>query len=154
MDKIVYLAVAGSGKTYSLCNNISQCKRNLIIAFTHQNLNNIRKELIKKHKCIPEDTDIMTFDSFIYNDFIRPYEYVIWEKYTYKQKIRTKGVILKSPPESTYPKINPYYIKDYKIGHYIDLLTNKYYCDRMSKLVIKCGVNGILNKAIKRLDLY
>lgn len=154
MDKIVYLAVAGSGKTYNLCNRIKKDKRNLIIAFTHQNLNNIRRELINKYKLIPGNTDIVTFHSFIYNDFLKPYEYVVWERYTNNEKIKTKGITLKNPPEFIYKRYNPHYVTDEKIGHYIDSLTHKYYCSRISKLIHKCGKRGILYKGIKRLENF
>lgn len=35
MDKRVILAVAGAGKTYTLCKNVDANKRNIIISF-HQ----------------------------------------------------------------------------------------------------------------------
>ena len=41
MDKRVILAVAGSGKTYTICSEIDISKRNLIIAYTNQNIKNI-----------------------------------------------------------------------------------------------------------------
>ena len=48
MDKRVILAVAGSGKTYYICNNINENSRNIIIAYTNQNIKNIINELTKK----------------------------------------------------------------------------------------------------------
>ena len=42
MDKRVVLAVAGSGKTYYLCNILDETKRNIIIAYTNENIKNIR----------------------------------------------------------------------------------------------------------------
>ena len=154
MDKVVYLAVAGSGKTYSLCNSINKEKRNFIIAFTNQNISNIRRELLENFQCIPENTSITTFHSFIYNDFLRPYEYVVWDKYTNKKPIKTMGITIKDAPESTYPQFNPYYIKDSEIGHYIDSITKKYYCGRISKLISKCGITGIINKGVNRLEKF
>ena len=49
MAKTVILAVAGAGKTYHICHNIDPAKRNLILAFTHENINNIQKELCAAH---------------------------------------------------------------------------------------------------------
>ena len=37
MAKKVILAVAGAGKTYYICHKIDPAKRNLILAFTHEN---------------------------------------------------------------------------------------------------------------------
>lgn len=154
MDKVVYLAVAGSGKTYNLCNSINGKKRNLIIAFTRQNTNNIRRELLERFHCIPENTDIMTFHSFIYNDFLMPYEYIVWEKYTNKKAVKTKGITLEDAPKLTYPEFNPYYVIEKNIGHYINSNIKKYYCERISKLINKCGITGILNKGIRRLEKF
>jgi len=60
------LAVAGAGKTYHICNSINTDKKNLILAYTHENVGNINKELIDAHGSIPELTSVMTFDSFVY----------------------------------------------------------------------------------------
>ena len=49
MDKRVILAVAGAGKTYTLCKNVDANKRNIILAFTNQNIKNISKELNENH---------------------------------------------------------------------------------------------------------
>ncbi len=150
MDKIVYLAVAGSGKTFTLCNILDKDKRNIIIAYTHQNLYNIRKELMCRFGEIPEDIYITTFHSFIYNFFILPYE-------SYIHEIDTKGITMIEPPKaSTRELFNPLYIKDDKLYHYIFKYTNQYYCGRMSKLILKCGKNknSILIKGIKRLEKF
>lgn len=41
MDKRVILAVAGAGKTYHICHDLNPNNRNLIIAYTNQNVKNI-----------------------------------------------------------------------------------------------------------------
>lgn len=41
MAKRVILAVAGAGKTYHICHEIDPTKRNLILAFTHENIHNL-----------------------------------------------------------------------------------------------------------------
>lgn len=64
MAKRVILAVAGAGKTYHICHEIDPTKRNLILAFTHENIYNIQKELCDAHGCVPELTTVSTFDSF------------------------------------------------------------------------------------------
>lgn len=160
MDKIIYLAVAGSGKTYDLCNSINENGKNIIIAFTNQNINNIQRELINKFGYIPKETDILTFHSFIYKDFIMPFEYIVWDKIDHLEpKVKTKGISIIEPPNASnnvegrrVPNRN--YIKDHNLGHYIDGKSKKYYCGRMSKLINKCGINGIIKNAIERLQLY
>ncbi len=66
MAKQVMLAVAGAGKTYSICNGLNPENKNLIIAYTHENIHNINKELIEKFGKVPELTNVMTYHSFLY----------------------------------------------------------------------------------------
>lgn len=70
MAKRVILAVAGAGKTYHICHEIDPQKRNLILAFTHENIHNIQKELYDAYKCMPELTTVATFDSFVYHELM------------------------------------------------------------------------------------
>lgn len=81
MAKRVILAVAGAGKTYYICHEIDPTKRNLILAFTHENIHNIQKELCDAHGCVPELTTVSTFDSFVYHQMILPYEPSIAEHF-------------------------------------------------------------------------
>ena len=74
MAKQVILAVAGSGKTYHICHKIDPQTKNLILGFTHENIHNILRELIDAHGKVPELTNVMTFDSFVYRYMICPYE--------------------------------------------------------------------------------
>src|SRR5690606_10005928 len=96
MDKRIILAKAGSGKTYYICNNLNPVNRNLIIAYTNQNISNIVNEVSKAHGSIPEHTEVITFHSFIYRNFVRPYELLISEKYNCPI-FRSKGVSLVVP---------------------------------------------------------
>ena len=63
MAKKVILAVAGAGKTYHICHNFDENKRNLILAFTHENINNINRELFDAHGRIPK---ILQFQHLIH----------------------------------------------------------------------------------------
>ncbi|MFQ6975314.1 MAG: UvrD-helicase domain-containing protein [Streptococcus salivarius] len=75
MDKRIVLASAGSGKTYYIANSFSDDDRVFLITFTNQNANNIREEIKKRYLGnIPENVKISTFDSFVYNHLIRPFE--------------------------------------------------------------------------------
>ena len=74
MAKRVILAVAGAGKTYHICNTIDATKRNLILAFTHENIHNIQRELCDAYGCVPEMTTVSTFDAFVYREMVLPYE--------------------------------------------------------------------------------
>lgn len=139
MDKRVILAVAGSGKTYTLCNEIDESKRNLIIAYTNQNIKNIYNELMKKYGYIPNDTIVMTFHSFVYKYLIRPFDKSIGEFYGIND-FCSKGVTVVIPPDPSFLingvwRKNKYYNKDNTLEHYIR--NGKYYSDYLSKLIIK-----------------
>lgn len=140
MDKRVILSVAGSGKTYHICNEIDETKRNIIIAYTNQNIKNIYTELIKRFGYIPSNTLVMTFHSFLYKFIIRPYDTLIGNFYGI-EKFVSKGVTLESsPPPSILLKNgirikNPNYNTIDKLSHFVK--NNKYYCDLLSSLVIK-----------------
>lgn len=139
MDKKVILAVAGAGKTYHICDSLNPKKKNLILAFTHENIHNILTELVKKYKKVPELTTVMTFDSFKYRMLLQPYEYSIISGFGDSISLG-RGITMISSP---LPQIkmegkkqyNPGYVKKDKIGHY---RTGKgyYYCDRISELLL------------------
>ena len=139
MAKQVILAVAGAGKTYHICTSINPNKKNLIIAYTHTNINNIINELRKKFGRVPELTTIMTFDSFVYRYLVKPYEPTIL-KYFSKEEFRIVGITIKEPPRRLITKngktfSNPEYKKKNCLEHYIE--NNKYYCKTLSELILE-----------------
>ncbi len=98
MDSKLILAVAGAGKTYKLCHDLNPNERNLIIAYTHQNLDNIRKELKTRLGKIPRNIHISTFDSFIYQLFILPFEPLIFNHFNVNG-YKTEGITFIDPPK-------------------------------------------------------
>ena len=117
MDKRIILAVAGAGKTYTLCNCLNPNERNMILAFTNRNIYNIQRELIKNYGTLPKYTKIMTFHSFIYQFCIQPFLPSIFKIFQ-TEPFNIEGVSMKNPPENK--KFNSYYIKQDYLGHYID----------------------------------
>lgn len=121
MAKKVILAVAGAGKTYHICHEIDPNKRNLILAYTHENIHNIQNELCKEHGCIPELTTVSTFDSFVYHQLILPYEPSIAEHFD-KPGFISQGISTITPPKNTIRKStgthsfrnNPLYVRKNK----------------------------------------
>lgn len=135
MDKRVVLAVAGAGKTYTLCKNVDENKRNIILAFTNQNIKNIIKELNENPDKTLDNTYVYTFDSFMYNFFIRPYEPIIAMHFGIR-KFVSKGVSLIIPPPKLikgYPNRN--YKSSKVFEHYV--IGDKYYCDNLSELILQ-----------------
>lgn len=153
MDKKLILAVAGSGKTYLICNSIDPEKRNLVLAFTHENINNINKELLKRFGAIPGKTIVSTFHGFLFRDCIQPYHRMICSLYG-TQTFRCEGVMFVPPPKPMNgTKYNVKYVKDNRLEHYIP--RNRYYCSQMAKLILKNSCTllpAVLNRTNKFYD--
>jgi len=155
MAKKVILAVAGSGKTYHICHTLNPSKRNLIIAYTHENINNIKKELCDAYGCVPELTKVMTFHSFVYRNIILPYVPSISEHF-HISNFDCRGVCMNEPPsqiikENNKTRPNPQYISKDKFEHYINNNQN-IYCSTFSELILqvkKGGQNPLLTELLQ-----
>lgn len=160
MAKIVMLAVAGAGKTYYICHNIDPAKRNLILAYTHENLHNIRKELIDAYGDIPEYTTVMTFDAFVYHNLILPYEPSIAEFFSAKSFV-SNGICLINPPpvriENSNGEMvnNPLHKNKNYLSHYVTSY-KQYYCDTLSELAlqVKFKRESLIQRAANRLNIF
>lgn len=159
MDKRIILAVAGAGKTYYICHTIDPQKRNLILAYTHENVHNIKNELFDAWGKVPELTSILTFDSFVYRYFVCPYEPTIAAHFG-QDEFRSKGITTTDPPPKTIKKSgrsvpNPIYKNKNQFDHYITR-GNQYYCATISELVmyVKKGKDSLLKRAVERLNLF
>lgn len=160
MAKRVILAVAGAGKTYHICHKIDPSKRNLILAFTHENIHNIQKELCAAHGCIPELTTVTTFDSFVYHYLVLPYEPSIAEHFS-NAGFTSRGICTIDPPpmriqgKSGNMISNPLYFKKDRLAHYITK-KRQYYCATLSELVLQVKKNreSLVKRASARLNLF
>lgn len=160
MAKRVILAVAGAGKTYHICHEIDPTKRNLILAFTHENIYNIQKELCDAHGRVPELTTVTTFDSFVYHQLILPYEPSIAEHFGCPQFV-SRGICTIDPPPQTIknakgnPAANPLYIKKDRLAHYVTM-RGQYYCATLSELVlqVKKKRESLIKRVAARLNLF
>ena len=160
MAKRVILAVAGAGKTYHICNSIKQDEKNLILAYTHANIQNIKNELIKLHGAIPKLTTVMTFDSFIYRFLLCPYEPTIL-RFFQQETFISKGITMRTPPAQTLknnsgaPYKNPKYVKKDKLEHYF-AENGQYYCSNISELImtVKENKKSLIKKAVVGLNSF
>ena len=147
MAKQVILAVAGAGKTYHICHMIDRNKKNLILAFTHENIHNIMNELIHAHGSIPELTSVMTFDSFVYRYLILPYEPTI-RAFFGSSEFTSKGITTIDPPKQRILGrngrmiANPHYHSKNDFEHYVNK-KDLYYCATLSELVMQVKIDGI-----------
>lgn len=161
MAKKVMLAVAGAGKTYYICHKIDFRKKNLIIAYTHENIHNIKKELCDANNgCIPELTSVMTFDAFVYHNLILPYEPSIANHFS-EDSFVSKGICLFDPPRQMVKNAsgksvyNPLYRKKDTLAHYVTS-QRQYYCATLSELAlqVKKGKDNLVKRAAIRLNKF
>lgn len=152
MDKKLVLAVAGSGKTYMLCNEINERKRNLVLAYTNENIKNIYHELINKNGHIPSHTIISTFDSFILNYIARPLAHLISYKHDKKYMFDDYGCAFNlTLPEQFDPKTKKwnYLFAEDKLGYYLTT-TGKFYGERIPKFINKFNLLDIAIVTLKQ----
>lgn len=154
------LAVAGAGKTRYICYSIQPDKKNLILAYTHENIRNIKRELIKAHGTVPELTNVMTFDSFVYRFLLCPYEPTVLRFFDCDDFVR-RGITTKEPPAQRIKNkygnhvANPYYVKKDKLGHYVNK-SGQYYCANISELIMTVKENRktLIKKVAVALNLF
>lgn len=88
----VKVAGAGSGKTTLMSKLITSCvipkgKVVFCIAFTNAAADNIVDKVKKKLGAVPDNIKISTIHSFLYQEFVRPYYYFLYDKHFEKLSV-------------------------------------------------------------------
>ena len=135
MDKRVIFAVAGSGKTTYLINQLNEGKRFLIITYTNNNVRNLRTGIIKKFGYFPENIKLFSYYSFLYSFCYKPFLH---------QKLGTKGI-------NYEPNLNRF-AKSESRDYYIDKF-DRLYSSRISKFLIATHEDeNVVNRISKYFD--
>lgn len=134
MDKRVIFAVAGSGKTTYIIDNLSLIKRSLIVTYTTGNYDNLCAKIIKRFNGIwPPKIIVMSYFEFLYRFCYKPF---------LADKLRLKGILYEDNPKRSLPQDNPFY--------YIS--PSKYvYSNRLAFLLEK---KGVVEDIKQRLEKY
>lgn len=135
MDKRVILAVAGSGKTTHIVESLDMRGRSLLLTYTQNNLESLRRKIVEEFGFFPEKVDILTYFRFLYAFCFRPF---LWLKYN------AKGICWKLPPPWTMR------ISRSDRRYYFDRHGRVYY-NRIAKLL---EVEGVLATVNARLEKY
>lgn len=133
MDKRIIFAVAGSGKTTYLINQLNEDKSFLIVTYTNNNVHNLRTGIIRKFGYFPDNIKLFSYYSFLYSFCYKPFLH---------QKLSTKGI-------NYEPNLNRFAKSD-KREYYIDRY-NRLYSSRISKLLI---VTQDYKNVIDRISKY
>ena len=131
MDKKLILAVAGSGKTSYIIDQLNLEQRHLVITYTINNLQNLRTRIIKKWKYFPQNIWLFSYYNFLYTFCYKPYLH---------KNISAKGVNF-NPNRNRFAK---------NMARYLDS-GNRLYSNRISKLF---ETEGVLNDIENRLSKY
>lgn len=135
VDKRLILAVAGSGKTRYLIENLNLEKRFLIVTYTNISLELIKTRIVKKFGYLPNNIKTLTYFEFIYGFCIKPF--VLF-------KYRLKGIYWDKTPEFTSQ------LRTTNLSRY--LTKNKYlYHNRLGKFI---EYEGIVDEVRNRLEKF
>ncbi|MDD6781552.1 MAG: AAA family ATPase [Bacteroidales bacterium] len=135
MDKRLILAVAGSGKTTYLVNQIDLTRRFLIVTYTNNNVNNIRNAIIRKLGYFPNNIKLKSYFQFLISFCFNPFV---------KDKCKANGIYYKQPPKSTN------YFKRDNIAFY-KTRSGFLYHNRIAKLCQEAQLTQLISE---RLDKY
>ena len=130
MDKRVIFAVAGSGKTTYIVNELSLEKRSLILTYTDGNYDNIsRKILAKFGGRWPNSVTLMTYFSFLYNFCYKPY---------FADIIHAKGIVFDNNPNIKIPQDSMRYYLSPSGLLYSNRLATVYKGNIIKNLIMDC----------------
>lgn len=135
--KITYNAVAGSGKTQYIIDNLNESDKTLVITYTNNNHESIIRRILEKFGNIPPNIQVMTIYSFLYNVCLLPFT---------SHSTRPKGIIFDE--------------KLFVHANYAKRKTNKFYCyngyvysNKLSRLILDADLDFInrLNRFVDKI---
>ena len=133
MDKRVMLAVAGSGKTTYIADQLQLSKRALVVTYTQNNYNNLKQLVIEKFGHYPSNISMFTYFRFLYSFCYKPFLH---------DKFGTKGITFDKCPNK-YATGCVRYIDKYK----------RLYSNRLAALMEKESVaEDVTNRLSKYFD--
>ncbi|MFL9838605.1 UvrD-helicase domain-containing protein [Flavobacterium sp. ST-75] len=137
VDKRIVLAVAGSGKTTMLINQLDLDKNFLLVTYTVSNCKNLKNKVLKKFNYLPQNITILTYFDFIYNTCIKPFLF---------KELKVKGIKWDLPPTWTN-QLNRNDKRFYVNNGYL-------YHNRMAKLIDVANLSQSVNDRIKKFYNY
>tara|TARA_R100000935_G_scaffold58912_1_gene99685 strand:- start:46728 stop:47759 length:1032 start_codon:yes stop_codon:yes gene_type:complete len=134
MDKRLILAVAGSGKTTHILNQLDEENRHLIVTYTRENIRNLKNGIERKFNYFPENIKLYSFFEFLYSFCYKPFRArldepngICWDNPNPKRRILEK------------------YRAHFFTGD------GRIYSNRLSKFMLRLGLEEAI---IKRIEKY
>ncbi|MCM2339487.1 MAG: AAA family ATPase [Burkholderiales bacterium] len=134
MDKKIILAVAGSGKTSLIIDNLNLEKRFLLITYTKSNTKNLRDGIIEKFGYFPDNIQLYSYFPFLYGFCFKPF---------LSYKLKVKGIFWDFPPEYTLKK------KRSDLSFYLTE-GRRLYHNRIAKLLQELNVLDDINERLEK----
>lgn len=134
MDKRVIFAVAGSGKTTHIVNQLNLVDPALLVTYTNNNVENIRKSIIKKFTYFPQNIKLMSYFTFLHSFCYKPFVSVDYQ---------TKGIYYKPNPNN-YARNDARYITTGK----------RLYSNRIAKFLEERNALADINARLKKYYKY
>lgn len=135
MDKSVTFAVAGSGKTASIVDKLDLDRRALIITYTNNTHDDLRRRVIDKFGHVPATILISTYFTFLNRFCYRPYLSGV---------VRDRGLSYETPTSFS----RRFGLND--IQRYLTSGSQLYHC-RLAKLL---EVKGCIPELLRRIERY
>jgi DNA helicase-2/ATP-dependent DNA helicase PcrA len=134
MDKRLILAVAGSGKTTHILNQLDTGARHLIVTYTRENIRNLHNGIVRKFGYFPQNIKLFSFFEFLYSFCYRPF---------LDRIDNPNGLFWERPPHFTSripTHARPHvFTKDGRIYH-----------NRLSKYLFHCSLEDQINQRIEK----
>jgi len=132
VDKRVIFAVAGSGKTTKIVEQLDESRCHLLVTYTRANRDNLRNKIINKFGCFPAGIKLYTYFEFLHGFCYRPF---------LQSEKKTKGITFEEPPK---------YVKSTNDKRFVSS-GHRLYHVRLAKFIEQAK---LLPEVISRMEKY
>lgn len=134
MDKSVVFAVAGSGKTTKIVQQLDEKRRYLLITYTDANRDNLRRKILERFGHFPTKIKLLSYFKFLHSFCYRPF---------LRSEKNTSGLLFTLPPaKDRFPLTDD--------RRYMSA-SRRLYSNRLAKFVEQTGT---VPPVIERLEKY
>lgn len=134
MGKKVVFAVAGSGKTTRIVEELGAGRRCLVFTYTDENADTLKRKIIAKYGRVPPGVKVMTYFTFLHSFCFRP---------LIGLKLASRGLGF-----SDLPKFDRFKQTDDR--YYLDA-SRRLYHSRLAKLIL---VRRLMGEVLERIDEF